>query len=266
MKMGMVVMNESIETKETKTKEPSIQSINRAIEILHCFEVKPELSLAEVCAAVKLHKSTVYGILTTLKNNDFLRKDPDTGIYSLGLGLYKLASNVNMDLRRISLPFLQELCNTTSETVNLVIPDGVNVVYVEKCESSSSMRISTNIGTQLPMYCTAVGKAILAYMDPRQASQILDQSRLVPRTEHTIVGKDDLMEVLKNIRRQGYALDMEELDYGLVCIAAPVVNSFRQPVAAVSCSGSIRHINTGTIPAYSEKVMRCALKISQLVS
>ena len=259
-------MKDSIGNKESKTSEPSIQSINRAIEILHCFEEKPELSLAEVCTAVKLHKSTVYGILTTLKNNDFLRKDPNTGIYSLGLGLYKLASNVNMDLRRISLPYLQELCNTTSETVNLVIPDGVNVIYVEKCESSSSMHISTNIGTQLPMYCTAVGKAILAFMDTRQASHILDQSRLVPKTEHTIVVKDELLDVLQDIRRRGYSLDMEELDYGLVCIAAPIVNSFGQPVAAVSCSGSIRHINTGTIPVYSEKVMRCALKISQLVS
>ena len=245
--------------------EPSIQSIDRAVRILHCFESKPELSLSEICSEVKLHKSTVYGIVTTLKNNDLLQKDPDTGIYSLGLGLYKLASNVNIDLRRISLPFLQELCNTTTETVNLVIPDGSNIIYVEKCESSLSMHVSTNIGTQLPMYCTAVGKAILAYMESDQASKILDQSQLLAKTENTVISKDLLMASFPEIRRRGYALDLEELEYGLVCIAAPVVNSIGQPIAAVSCSGPIRRINQETIPALGERVMRCAIHISEMI-
>ena len=262
-------MNQTTEinsgTKKQKGKEPSIQSIDRAVQILHCFESKQQLSLAEICAAVKLHKSTVYGILTTLKNNDFLQKDEDTGVYSLGLGLYKLASSVNLDLRRISLPYLQELCNTVSETVNLVMPDGINIVYVEKCESKSSMHISTNIGTQLPMYCTAVGKAILAYMDQEQASRILDQSQLVAKTVNTLTGKEMLMETLKETRRRGYAVDMEELEYGLVCVAAPVINSLKQPIAAVSCSGPIRRINSATLASYGEKVMQCAIKISERI-
>lgn len=255
----------STDTNKTTKSEPSIQSIDRAIRILRCFESKPELSLAEICSTVGLHKSTVYGILTTLKNNDFLQKDPDTGIYTLGLGLYKLASNVNMDLRRISLPYLQDLCNSTTETVNLVVPDGSNIIYVEKCESSLSMHVSTNIGTQLPMYCTAVGKVILANMDTGQASKILDQSQLIPKTDKTIISKDLLMESFDEIRERGYALDLEELEYGLICIAAPVVNSIGQPLAAVSCSGPIRRINPDTIPALAERVMNCARRISEMI-
>ena len=258
-------MSQNANTSKKNKPEPSIQSIDRAINILHCFEKKPKLTLAEICGAVNLHKSTVYGILTTLKNNGFLQKDPETGIYSLGLGLFKLASNVNMDLRRISLPYLQELCNSTTETVNLVVPDGTCIIYVEKCESSLSMHVSTNIGTQLPMYCTAVGKAILAFMDTVQASAVLDQSQLVQKTEYTIISKDKLMDSFPEIRRRGYALDLEELEYGLVCIAAPIVNSIGQPIAAVSCSGPSRRINSETIPVLGERVMRCALRISEMI-
>ena len=248
-----------------KASEPSIQSIDRAIRILHCFEAKPNLTLSEICSKVGLHKSTVYGILNTLKNNDFLEKDPDTGVYSLGLGLYKLAANVNMDLRRISLPYLQALCNDTTETVNLVVPDGLNVIYVEKCESTSSMHVSTNIGTQLPMYCTAVGKAILAFMEPQMASNILDQTQLIKKTDNTIISKEGLMQSFSEIRKKGYALDMEELEYGLVCVAAPVINSLGQPIAAISCSGPSRRINEATVDSYGDHVTRCALKISSLI-
>lgn len=258
-------MNQKPDSGKMNKSEPSIQSIDRAVRILHCFEKKSELSLSEICSEVGLHKSTVYGILTTLKNNDLLQKDPDTGIYTLGLGLYRLASNVNMDLRRIALPHLQGLCNDTTETVNLVIPDGTNIIYVEKCESSLSMHVSTNIGTQLPMYCTAVGKAILAYLDEEQASRILDQSELIAKTENTITSKDRLLRSLPEIRRRGYALDEEELEYGLVCIAAPVVSSVGQPIAAVSCSGPIRRINPETIPSLAERVTRCALHISEMI-
>lgn len=259
--------NGETEKKAPKSKsEPSIQSINRAIQILHCFSDNARLTLTEICQEVGLHKSTVYGIVTTLKNNDFLEKDEETGVYRLGVGLYKLASHVNVDLRTISIPLVHELCSETGETVNLVVPDENYIIYIEKCESRHSMRISTSIGTRLPMYCTAVGKAIMAFLpDPDAVSHILDQTRLTAVTRNTLTSKDAILQELGEIRQRGYAIDREELEYGLVCIAAPIMNAIGEPIAAISCSGPLQRMTEGNISRISEEVTRCALKISSKI-
>ncbi len=242
--------------------EPSIQSINRAVQILRCFEKKTQMTLAEVCAEVGLHKSTVYGIMTTLKNNGFLDKDYGTGVYRLGIELYKLASHVNVDIRSICNPFVHELCALTGETVNFVVPDENYVIYIEKCESKHSMRISTNIGARLPMYCTAVGKAILAFEpDSETASQLLDRSRLTAVTRYTLTSKNDILKELEQIRQQGYAIDREEFEYGVICVGAPVLNAVGTPIGALSCSGPIQRMEAN-IDRIAEEVSRYALKIS----
>lgn len=246
--------------------EPSIQSINRAVQILQCFGEETQLTLTEICSKVGLHKSTVYGIVTTLKNNDFLEKNEETGVYRLGIGLYKLASHVNVDLRSICTPLVHELCNITGETVNLVVPDENYIIYIEKCESKHSMRISTSIGTRLPMYCTAVGKAILAFLpDPKSVSSILDQTQLTAVTRNTLTSKDAIMNELEETRKRGYAIDREELEYGLICIAAPIVNAVGVPIAAISCSGPLQRMDTETMGRISEEVTRYALKISSKI-
>lgn len=252
-------------TSKNKT-EPSIQSINRAIQILRCFEKESQLTLTEICSKVGLHKSTAYGIITTLKNNDFLEKSEETGAYRLGMGLYKLASHVNVDLRSICTPLVHELCNITGETVNLVVPDENYIIYIEKCESKHSMRISTSIGTRLPMYCTAVGKAILAFMpDSSAASNILDQTQLTAITRNTLTSKDAIMHELEETRKRGYAIDREELEYGLICIAAPIINVIGVPIAAISCSGPLQRMDSDTINRVAEEVTRYALKISSKI-
>lgn len=246
--------------------EPSIQSIDRAIRILQCFEENSQLTLTEICSLVGLHKSTAYGIATTLKNNGFLDKDENTGNYRLGIGLYKLASHVDIDLRSICVPFVHDLCDVTGETVNLVIPDENYVIYIEKCESKHSMRISTTIGTRLPMYCTAVGKAILAFLpDPGKVSHILDQTQLAAITRNTLTSKDAILEELKVTRERGYAIDREELEYGLICIAAPVINAVGVPIAAISCSGPLQRMDEENISRISREVTRCALIISSQI-
>lgn len=249
-----------------KSSEPSIQSINRAVKILQCFEEHTQLTLTEICSLVGLHKSTTYGIITTLKNNGFIEKDEETGVYRLGIGLYKLASHVNIDLRTICVPLVHELCDITGETVNLVIPDENHIIYIEKCESKHSMRISTTIGSRLPMYCTAVGKAILAFQqDPDRVSQLLDQTQLTAVTRNTLTSKNAILAELEATRRRGYAIDQEELEYGLVCIAAPIINAVGAPIAAISCSGPLQRMDEENISRISEEVTRYALKISSKI-
>ncbi|MDO5409863.1 MAG: IclR family transcriptional regulator [Lachnospiraceae bacterium] len=259
----------AVEAKKTESKKKGgvpIQSINRAIQILKCFETSNQLTLAEICEKVQLHKSTVYGIVATLKENGFLDKDEVLSSYRLGIELYKLASHVNRDIRSVCQPFVHELCEITGETVNLVVPDDNYVIYIEKCESKYSMRISTNIGTRLPMYCTAVGKAIMAFMpDQTSVSQILDQTQLKAYTKNTLTNKEAILKSLHEIRQCGYAIDNEELEYGLVCVAVPILDVTGSPVAAVSCSGPIQRMTPDNIDEIAKAVIRYALKMSSRI-
>lgn len=248
------------------TNEPNIQSVSRAAQILKCFETQHQMTLTEIGKAVGLHKSTAYGIVTTLKNEGFLAKDESTGYYRLGMGLYHLASCFEIDLRKISMPYINELCSLTGETVNLVVPDDDQVVYIEKCESNHSIRISTSIGTRLPMYCTAVGKAILAaYNNEEFVSNILDRTERAQYTGNTLVDKAAIMEELTYIRQRGYSIDNEELEEGLICIAAPILNAIGFPIAAVSCSGPILRMSEENMAHIAQEVIRTAGKISSLL-
>jgi len=242
-----------------------VQSINRAIQILRCFENGNKLGLTEISTAVGLHKSTTYGLITTLKNNGLLDKNEDTGKYQLGVELFRIAANVQMDLREICSPHIRQISEYTGETVNLVIPDGINVIYIEKQESDHSVKISTSIGKRLPMYCTGVGKAILAYLPAQEASSILDRTMLVPYTKNTLTSKESLIKQMEQTRESGYAVDMEELEYGLVCVAVPIINHQRRPIAALSCSGPKQRMSGERIESIFSEMSLHAGEISRML-
>lgn len=251
------------DTTTNTSKEPNVQSVSRAIQIIKCFKQQPSLNLTDIGNLVGLHKSTAYGIITTLKNEGFLEKDESTGNYRLGHELFDLAACYEINIRKVAAPYITELSNLTQETVNLVIPDDNCVVYVDKCESKHPMRISTRIGTKLPMYCTAVGKCILAsYNNKDIVSQILDRTQLIQCTPNTHTRKDVIMQELEEIRKQGYAIDDEELEPGLRCIAAPILNSIGHPVAAISCSAPIIRMNKSMMNQYIYEVKDIANRIS----
>jgi DNA-binding IclR family transcriptional regulator len=216
--------------------EPSIQSVDRAIQILRCFLGDSQLTLTEICNAVGLHKSTGFNIISTLKNNGLLDKDEESGKYRLGTELYRLAASANQNIRSISVPHIRQICAETGETVELVIPDDTHITYIEMQESSQWLKIGSAVGKRIPMYCAAAGKAILANMPSEQASSILDRSKLEPLTPTTRISKDALMEEFKEIRQLGYAVNMGELDNGLIAVAAVIVNRRGDPVGSISCS------------------------------
>jgi DNA-binding IclR family transcriptional regulator len=218
-------------------KQPPIQSITRAISILRCFSDNKELGLTEISKLVGLHKSTTAGIINTLKDEAFLVQNQENGKLSLGIELFCLAVNAKQGIGELSMPFLDNLLHETGETVNLAIRDGVNVVYVEKKESPHSMRICTSVGQRLPLYCTAIGKSLLAFLDDSERESIMNELVFTKYTDNTITNIDMLLAVLETIHTSGVAYDFEELENGLICVAAPVFNKHHQPIAAVSVSG-----------------------------
>jgi IclR family KDG regulon transcriptional repressor len=223
-------------TAEKPTKGANVQSVNRSIQILRCFLTEPQLSLTEICQMVGLHKSTCFSIIATLKNNGFLERDEENGKYRLGTELYRLAASVNQSIRTISVPHIRQICAETGETVELVIPDDTHITYIEMQESSQWLKIASAVGQRIPMYCTAAGKAILAAMPPEESSIILDRTKLEPLTAHTRVSKEALMEEFEQIRQQGYAVNMGELESGLIAVATVITNRRGSPVGSISCS------------------------------
>jgi DNA-binding IclR family transcriptional regulator len=226
------------------SSEKIIQSVDRAIKILRCFDNYEELGITEISKMLNLHKSTTFGLVSTLHANGILEQNENTGKYKLGLELYRLGTKVNLSLRTIVLPYLERLVEMYEETANLVVMQGLSVVYLEKVESSHSMRISTSVGGRKPLYCTAVGKAILAHLPPDELNRKLDKMELVKFTDNTITCKDELKKALIEIKEKGYAKDNEEMEIGLCCIAAPILNQYGYPIGAISVSGPKSRMNS----------------------
>ena len=216
-----------------------IQSVSRAVDILRCFAGGKELRLSEIVSMVGLHKSTVAGIVNTLKAEGFLEQDSHTNRMQLGLELFTLAVNARRNLELICEPYLNKLLQLSGETVNLAVldVDRSEIVYIAKEESTRSVRIGTSVGKRVPIYCTAIGKVIMAFMDSQKASALIDRLDMIPLTERTITDKVLLQAELELILERGYACDDEEFEKEVVCIAAPLCNSYGEPLGAISISG-----------------------------
>lgn len=234
-----------------------IQSIQRAVDILRCFENRELLGITEIAEKSGLNKSTAFGIVSTLTAEGLLEQDASTGRYRLGLELFRLGNLVNTSTRRLIMPELEKLSVTLEETVNYVRPDGSDVVYLIKKESPHSMRICTKIGQRLPMYCTAVGKAILAYMPQEQQTQLLNNYQFKPFTENTVSDIQTLTCQLQDIRKNGYAVEREEFEAGLICVAVPVLDDNGQPIAAISCSGPKDRMTNDKIQQCKTELTAC---------
>lgn len=242
-----------------------IQSVSRSVEILRCFESSEWLGVTEISARSGLNKSTAFGIVSTLAAEGLLEQDPVTNRYRLGLELFRLGNLVNTSTRRLVMPKLEQLAQLLEETVNYVRPEGTDVVYLIKKESPHSMRICTKTGQRLPMYCTAVGKAILAYLPKDLQDQILSTYVYTPFTKNTVSDEGTLRCQLQTILNQGYAVEYEEFESGLICVAVPVLDNNGSPVAAISCSGPKARMNEDKILQCKKELAACAKHLSGIL-
>lgn len=242
--------------------EKGIQSVNRAIQILQCFESNEELGVTDISKIMGLHKSTVFGLISTLESNKLLEKNNDTGKYRLGIELFRLGTKVNSSLRRIAVPYLKHLVQMYQETVNLVMLNDLNVIYLEKIEGTHSMRISTLVGGKLPLYCTAVGKAILANLPEHELNDKLGRMEFIKYTDKTICNKETFLKSLDKAKSKGFAREIEELEIGLSCVASPIFDHLGNPSAAISVSGPTSRMND----EFCEEIGRSLIKFTQEIS
>lgn len=228
-------------------RENMVKSVSRALDIITILSSKKGgIGVTEIANQIDINKSSVFRILSTLKQYGYVEQDEETGRYKLGYKFLEISSNLlsSIDLRAEARPYLQELETETNEAIHLVVYDQGEVVYIEKLEGNETLRMHSKVGKRAPMHCTSVGKAILANLPKSVVLKILEQKGMPVHTMYTLTKKEDLMLELETIREKGYALDLEENESGITCIAVPIFDHTAKVVAAVSISGpTIRMTN-----------------------
>jgi IclR family transcriptional regulator, KDG regulon repressor len=215
----------------------TITALQRGLRVLKLFTASERgLTAMQVARTSALPVSTVHRILVNLETAGYLNCNAQ-GTYHLGVACFAIgqAALGQLDVRRLSLPYLLQLNQQTRETIHLTIRHGLSAVYVEKIDSPEQLRIHSRIGAAVPLYCTAVGKVMLAYMPESERDKILGQLELKRMTANTVGNLQELQTELQRVRKNGYACDMEEHELHIRCIAAPIWDH----TGSVQCSLSI---------------------------
>ena len=223
------------------------------------------LSFSEIVKTNNLPKSSVHRILNLLVDMGYLVFDQNTKKYRGSLKIAKLGALVieNTDLQTVARPYLQRLHEMTGHTCHLGIINGTRGVYLDKIEPRTyGIRLFSAIGKDFPLHCTAMGKTLLAFSETALKSQILT-GKLDSFTEYTITDPTILADELEKIRKDGYAIDREEITIGIVCVAAPIINRKAEVVASVSVTFLSYLANERGMNQEIEAVINCANQMTQ---
>lgn len=246
-----------------ESKSAPVGVVSKVLKILEALGASPSgLQLKDIAAQTSLNKSTAYRFLAHLESEGYLFRD-ELGAYMVGPKLVRLGSGATYQaaLRKISKPVLQHLCRVTNETVNLGILDGQDVYYVDVVQSPHPFRMASLAGSWRPFYCTAMGKAMTAYLPPDEKEHVLSSVHFERFTPHTLTGVSQLRKELEKVRQRGYALDDQEATLGARCVSAPVSQIGGKVVAAVSVAGPTTRIARETIPVFAREVLAAARAI-----
>lgn len=251
-----------------------IKAVIKTMKILECLSSERSLGITELTGRVSaqlelipMDKSTVYRFLVSLMDLGFVYQDPQTERYGLTLKLFEIGMSVleRLELWREAEPVVKEIARVTGETVHLVTLDEDDLVYLGKVESMRTLRVSmmSRVGRSAPAYCTGVGKILLAYLPRKQLDYILKKEKPIRYTDKTIVRRADLDRELSSIRDKGYAIDNEEHEAGVRCVAAPVRNNDSVVCGAVSVSVPTVRLPDKEIPRYRDIIVQAAEEISR---
>lgn len=234
----------------------------KGLETLELIAARTEgvtaLELGDLLCA---HRSTVYRYLNVLVSKGYVENK--NGSYTLGPKVLELASLYleRLDVRKVAHPFLIELAEKLQVTVHLAQLAGPEILYIDKVETHRSLPLYSRVGRKAPVYCTGLGKALLAFTHPERIQIILNQIRFKAYTRNTITDRKKLLEELCAIRKKGYAVDREEHEEGISCIAAPIFDFCNEPIAAISITDLSRKILPNET-LYSKEVLHVAEAIS----
>jgi IclR family acetate operon transcriptional repressor len=243
----------------------NITALQRGLRLLQLFsESARGLTAKQVAVFSRLPVSTVHRFLANLEGTGFLNCDGD-GVYHLGIACFSIgqAALGQLDIRRLSLPYLQALNQQTRETIHLTVRHGLSAVYVEKLDSPEQLRIHSRIGAAVPLYCTAVGKVMLAYMPEEERKKILPQLGLKRLTPNTVGNRQELEGELYRVRKNGYACDLEEHELHIRCIAAPIWDHAGGVQASLSITAPMMRMTVTRLRQLAPMIQAAGLQISR---
>ena len=250
---------------EKETKNP-VQSAERIFQVLEMLAENGEMGLMEISAALNLHKSTVHRLLMSLIYMGYAKQDEVTQKYKLS---YKLVSMVGKilertDILQIARPYMEYLSNVSGETVHLVQREGNNILYIYKIEGRiGTIRMVSHVGMIHPMYCSGVGKAIMATLPEKEVKQIWNESVIEKKTDKTITDINEMLRTLAEIKKNGYALDDEENEEGVRCIAACLHGYGNEVKYAFSISGPVSRMTKERVEELAVDVKKVQEELSK---
>lgn len=244
-----------------------LQSVDRALSILQLLaeESSDGLALTEISRRLGLNQSTCHHLLSTLKVRRFVSQDEESRRYRLGIKAVEVgqAAMQQVDLVRVALPQMEELMVSVQENVNLVVLDNDSVVYVAQVPCDRTVRMFTRIGERAPLHCTGVGKVLLAGLPKEERSDLIDRLELPRFTAATICDGDLLKQELEQVATQGYAMDRDEREEDVTCIAAPLRDYSGEVVAGVSISAPSSRLDEAQQQELVPYLLATADKISR---
>jgi IclR family KDG regulon transcriptional repressor len=251
--------------KRPKARRVRLSSAANAVRLMKAFSDEEfEMGISALALRLGLAKSTVHRLAATLVEHAILEQNRETGRYRPGLALFELGTLVRrkMDINSGAQAQIRALADETGETVQLAILDRLSVLYIRIRESRQAVRMSSGLGSREPAHCTGVGKALLAFQPPGIVQQVVDNG-LSRYTRSTITDAEGLRAELATIRQKGYAIDDEEIEVGLRCIAAPIRDHSGQVTAAISVAAPVQRMTKRSLQAAIPSVVAAADAISR---
>ena len=251
--------------KEDDPDAYEVRSVKKAFRLIEALSGTDELSITDLSSAVDLHKGAVFRFVSTLKTLGYIEQNPINEKYSLSLKLFEIGSRVASRLNEVreGHTVMEQLAQKTHETVHMAQLNGENVVYLDKIDSKHALRIFSHIGNRAPCYCTGLGKVLLAWISEEELNGIFKQTKMVQYTEHTITKLPNLKRELKKIREQGFAIDNQEHEIGILCVAAPVRNRTGKAVAAISITWPVIRNSGDCMEEYQRLIIEAGEQVSK---
>lgn len=242
-----------------------VRSLDRGIRILEILSENAEMGITEMAEVLEVDKSTVSRLMETLRGHDMVQLNKRTKKYRLGLRLLNLgtAAERNLNIIEIARPVIRGVSDKLEQSVHLCAYNNMMAYVIDQTVYRAAFSVSATTGMIEPVHASSVGKCILAYRPEDMLEQILEGYAYVKYTDKTILDKEHLLEELRKIKEQGYAIDDEEVSVGVRCVAVPIF-SYRNKVRySIGISGPVGAMTDENVRLYVSQLRNAARKISK---
>ena len=240
-----------------------MRTLDRGLRVLEALSTMREATISAVAAEVSLSSATTYRLLETLKHRRFVAQTTDNGLYHVGIRAFEVGSALSrMPLHKVAQAEMNALAEEVNETINLAVLDGREAVIVSQVSGNRFMRLLTHLGARVPLHCTGVGKMLLAHRPVGEIRELLGSGSYQRVTKNTFTTAASLQRELHRIRQRDYALDDEEREPGVRCLAVPVRTGSGEVVAALSIAAPAARVDNAKVKVLAGILRRSSERIS----